>query len=377
MRIDAIDLYHVAMPLLEPWRTACSEETAIESVIVRVSADGLEGWAESAPHRGPLYSPEWAYGVFCVIRDWLGPMLLGHDISSGEALQELLRPVKGNQFAKAALDIAWWDAYAKHEGTPLWRLIGGSRQCVDAGADFGVKDSIDELLGAIEGAVTAGAKRVKLKFRPGWDIDMVRAVRSAFPHTVFHIDCNSGYTLDALPMFRALDEFQLAMIEQPLAHDDLVDHAKLQAAITTPICLDESITSLSRARHAIELQSCRWINIKVGRVGGITNAAAVHNFCQDAGVGNWIGNMLESALGQAPSLALATLPNVTYPSDIFPSRRFYAQDLAEPELNFTGTSSFEAPSRPGHGWQPNPEHLDRWTQHAASLRRPATVAAAS
>jgi len=377
MRIEAIDLHHVAMPLLEPWRTACSDETAIESVIVRLIGEGgVEGWGETAPHRGPLYSPEWAFGVFCVLRDWLGPMLLGQEVESGRDLQRLLRPVKGNPFAKAGLDIAWWDAQAKSDGRPLWQLIGGIRQTVEAGADLGVKDTIDELLKEIAAAIEAGFKRVKLKFRPGWDIDMVSAVRSAFPDMVFHIDCNSGYSLDDLDMFRRLDRFRLAMIEQPLGHDDLVDHARLQAEIETPICLDETITSPARARHAIDLEACRWVNIKTGRVGGLTNAIAVHDLCLEAGIGNWIGGMLESALGQAPSLALATLPNVRYPSDIFPSRRFYAADLAEPELSLSGPGMADAPLRPGHGWQPDPRRLARWTRNTASLTASAATRAA-
>jgi o-succinylbenzoate synthase len=377
MRIDAIDLFHIAMPLLEAWRTGCSEEIRIESVVVRLVSDGVEGWAETAPHRGPLYSPEWAYGVFCTLRDWLGPMVLGQDVSSGRELQDLLRPVKGNPFAKAGLDIAWWDACAKLKGKPLWQLIGGTQQTVQAGADFGVKDTLDELLRDIDAAVNTGFKRVKLKFRPGWDLEMVRAVRSAFPDTVFHVDCNSSYTLDALPMFRELDKYRLAMIEQPLAYDDILDHAKLQADIETPICLDETIISPDRARHAIEVKACRWMNIKAGRVGGVTHAVIVHDMCQEAGIGNWIGGMLESAVGQASSLALATLPNVTYPSDIFPSRRFFTEDLAEPELVFTGRCEIDAPPRAGHGWQPNRDRLARWTRNKASLRPPAAVKAVS
>ncbi len=182
---------------------------------------------------------------------------------------------------------------------------------------------------------------------------------------MIHVDCNSSYTLDDVDMFKEFDAFDLAMIEQPLGHDDLVDHAELQKLIATPICLDESINSLARARHAAQLGAGKWINIKIGRVGGVTNALAIHDLCMDVGISNWIGNMLESALGQAPSLAMATLPNVKYPSDIFPSSRFYEQDLAEPELVLSGPSRAEAPPRPGLGWQPNPERLARQTLQSA------------
>lgn len=368
MRIESIELYHVVMPIIEPWRTGCGDEDAIQSVVVRMIADGREGWAETAPHRGPFFSPEWAGGVFAILRDWLGPMVLGQTVESADELQALLRTVRGNPFAKAALDVAWWDAYARSNEQPLWKLIGGQTPTVEVGADIGVKDTIDELLTEIAKAQEANFKRVKLKYRPGWELEMIRAVRESFPKMTFHIDCNSSYTLDDLSMFRALDSYNLAMIEQPLGYDDLLDHAKLQAAIETPICLDESINSPSRARHAVELKSCRWINIKVGRVGGLTNALAVHDLCAQSGIPNWIGNMLESALGQAPSLAMATLPNVKYPSDVFPSKRFYEKDMAEPELVLAGPSVAQAPSAIGLGWRPNPERLKQVTRQHASLR---------
>ena len=370
MRIEKLELFHVAMPMVEVWATGCSEESAIQSVILRMEADGLEGWAETAPHRAPLYSPEWAEGVFYVLRDWLGPMVLGQDIDSAEHLQTLLHPVKGNQFAKAALDIAWWDIHAKQQDQPLWQLIGGERDTVEVGADIGVKDTIDELLSEIDKAVEAKFKRIKLKYRPGWDLQMIRAVRETFPDPVIHIDCNSSFSLDDLPMFKELDNYNLAMIEQPLAYDDLVDHAKLQGAINTPICLDESVNSLNRARHAIELKSCRWINIKVGRTGGLTEALAIHNLCHNHDIPNWMGNMLESALGQAPSFAMASLPNIKYPSDVFPSDRFYKEDLSEPKLTLSGPSVATLPSVSGLGWQPNPKRLGQRTVNNATVGAP-------
>jgi O-succinylbenzoate synthase len=368
VRIEQLDLYHVAMPMTEVWRTGCGDETAIQSVIVRMTTDAEVGWAETAPHRGPLYSPEWADGVYSVIRDWLGPMVLGHDVASGDELQALMSTVRANQFAKAGLDVAWWDAHARSTGKAMWQVIGGAAPVVEAGADLGVKDTIEELLETIAAAVDTGFKRIKLKYRPGWDLFMLRAVRERFPDQVFHIDCNSSYTLDDLPMFREIDRFGLAMIEQPLRYDDLLDHAKLQAEIRTPVCLDESINSLHRTRHAIELKSCQWINIKVGRTGGLTPALAIHNLCREHGIPNWIGNMLESALGQAPSLAMATLPNVKYPSDVFPSSRFYVQDLCDPQLELSGPSEATAPDRPGLGWIPNPERLAQVTLKHTTLR---------
>jgi len=368
MKIESIELYRVAMPLVYPFRTAFGNDDTIESVLVCMRSGRDYGWGESAPWRYPAYSPECAATVFLMVRDVLAPLVLGKDVESGEALQGLLSGIKGNPFAKAALDLAWWDLHAKRHGQPLWRALGGRDPVVDVGADFGVMESVALLLETIEGAVADGYKRVKLKYRPGWDLDMIAAVRERFPELTVHIDSNSAYTLDALAMFRQLDAYGLAMIEQPLAHDDLVDHATLQAAIETPVCLDESITSVDKARKAIEIAACQWVNIKPGRVGGLTNALAVHNFCAAAEIPCWVGGMLESAIGASHCLALATLSNIKYPSDIFPSVRFYERDLARPPMLHSGPSQFRASDAPGAGAEPEREMLEQCTQQRAELR---------
>ena len=221
MRIERIDLYHVAMPLIEPWRTAYGEDAAIEAVLCRMSSGSLAGWGESAPFAAPCYSPESAGGAFAIARDWLAPALLGQTITTGDQLQERLAIYKGNQFSKAALDTAWWSLYCRQRNEPLHVALGATRSQISIGADFGVTDSIDDLLSNIGDAVSCGFPRIKLKFRPGWDLPMIQAVRDAFPEPTMHIDCNSGYRLKDLDLFRQLDQFQLAMIEQPLAHDDL------------------------------------------------------------------------------------------------------------------------------------------------------------
>ncbi len=367
MRIEEIELFHVAMPMREPWRTAFSEEVAIDSILVRMAGEGAEGWGETAPYRMPQYSPEWAAGAFLLLRDVLAPALVGREIPSGGALQDLLRPFKGNPFAKAGLDLAWWDLEAKLAGQPLWRLIGGGPR-LTVGADIAVMANIDDLLAAVGRALDEGFRRIKLKFRRGWGVEMVARVRDAFPDAVIHVDCNSGFTLDDLPMFRELDRFDLAMIEQPLAHDDLIDHARLQAALDTPICLDESIVSLDRARKAIDIGACGWVNLKHGRVGGLTNAIAIHDHCAERGVPCWVGGMLESAVGQGPSMALATLPNIRYPNDIFPTARLYETDLAEPEVVLSGPSEMTIPDAAGHGFRPNDERLASVTVARASVR---------
>ncbi len=367
MKIDRIELYLVAMPLISPWRTAYGEDACIESVLVRMISGSTYGWGEASPLQAPTYGPEWARAVFMTMRDWLAPRLVGQDIQSGAQLQALLATFKGNYFAKGGLDLAWWDLYARQRGEPLWRLIGGQSPTVDVGADIGVQDSIEALLPQVARVVEQGYKRLKLKYRPGWDLEMVAAVRRAFPDLTMHIDCNSGYTLDDLPMFRQLDAYNLAMIEQPLAYDDLLDHAELQRQIRTPVCLDETLVSLHRARQAIRVKACRWANIKVARVGGLTNAIAMHNLFQEAGIPCWVGGMLESSVGQGFSLALATLPNIRYPSDIFPLGVLYHEDLAEPALVLSGRAQMTAGDRPGIGTEPHPERLQRMTLERATV----------
>jgi len=335
MKIDRIELFHVAMPLISPWRTAYGEDAACHSVLCRLSSGSLEAWGESAPLAAPCYSPEWAGGIFAVAKEWLAPALIGRDIASGKQLQELLAVYKGNPFAKALFDVAWWILEARRRSIALHQLLGATRDVVAVGADFGVTDSIDELLQQVGKAVDAGFPRVKLKFRPGWDLPMLRAVRRAYPDATIHIDCNSGYRLTDLALFREIDELRLAMIEQPLAHDDLVDHAKLQASIATAVCLDESVAHPRHAEQALAFGSCRFINIKPGRVGGLTNAVQIHDLCQAAGVPCWVGGMLESGTGAAICASLAMLDNFTYPADIFPSTRFYHEDLSERPLELT------------------------------------------
>lgn len=349
MKIDRIELFHVAMPLIYPWRTAYGEDKEIHSVLCRMSSGSVDGWGESSPLAAPCYSPEWAGGVFATVRDWLAPSLLGQNIQTGERLQQQLQFYKGNPFAKAVLDNAWWNLHSNAADTPLHVALGAHRDKVTVGADFGIMDSIDDLLAAITQAIDRRFPRIKLKFRPGWDIEMLTAVRNHTPDHPVHIDCNSGYRLADRELFQTVDEFGLAMIEQPLQYDDVVDHAKLQRELTTPICLDESIVSLDRTSQAIELGSCRFINIKPGRVGGLTNAVAIHNMCQQAKVPCWVGGMLESAVGSAQCTALAMLDNFTYPADIFPSDRFYREDLADPPLQLTdidGVPAVEAYSAP-------------------------------
>ena len=371
MQIDRIDIYHVAMPLKRPWTTAYGSDDAIHSLLVKLTSGSDESWGEASTLAAPCYSPEFAAGVFVAMCKWMAPQLVGHDIQSGEDLQHRLSMFKGNQFAKAGLDMAWWTMQSIKTATPLHKLLGATRNIVEVGDDFGVAASLDDLLADVGRAVEEGFARIKLKYSPGWDVFMVDAVRKQHPDTVIHIDCNSGYTLDDLDMFRELDKYHLAMFEQPLTYDDLVDHAKLAKAVDTPICLDESINSLNRVKQAIELGSCSWVNIKPGRVGGLTVAKQIHDLCQSAQIPCWVGGMLESAVGANVCLSLSMLDNFLYPADLFPSSKMYAQDLADPPIERTRTAegipAIKVSNIPGNPSKPVPERLAACTVQIATI----------
>ena len=365
MRIDKLDVYYVEMPLIYPWRTAYGEDAEIHSVLVKATSGEYSGWSESTPFFAPTYIPESAGTVFYHVTEVFGPHVVGREYETAADLNERLGVFKGNSFAKAAIEICWWTLQSAITGTPLHRLLGGETREVVAGADFGIQDSIDMLLGNIQQAVDTGFPRIKLKAAPGWDLEMLRVVTSTFPDMTFHIDCNSGYTLDDLPFFKAIDGMGLAFIEQPLYYADVLDHAELARQIETPVCLDETIVSVKAAEQALQVGACKYINIKPGRIGGLSNALAVHDLAQNEGVPVWVGGMLESAMGGAICVEVATLPNFTYPGDLFPSSRFYTQDLSDPPLELTPKLTFK-PFTEGLP-APDPERLARQTVRHKSV----------
>lgn len=370
MRIDCLEIHHVRLPLIYPWKTAYGEDADIHSVLFRMVSGEYEGWGEATPFFAPTYSPETASTVFVLNQEVFGPQLLGREFDTAESLLDALRIFKGNPFAKAGPESAWWDLKARMEGMPLGQLLGASRNRVEAGSDFGVQDSFDMLLEKIQGAIDQGFRRTKLKVRPGWDLEMLRLVRETFPRHTFHIDCNSGYSLEDLSFFKAVDRLGLAMIEQPLFHRDLHDHAELQQQLETPICLDESITSLRDFDLALKLGSCRYLNIKIGRVGGISVARALHDRAAEHGIPCWVGGMLESAVGGGLSIELAGLSNFTYPGDLFPSAFFYRQDLTEIPMVLNPDCTFSLSTVPGTPYRPVRERVEAATVRKAVLTSP-------
>jgi O-succinylbenzoate synthase len=333
LNIDSAEVWHVAMPLIEPWRTAYGADSAVHSILVRLSSGDTHAWGEACPLFAPTYSPESAVSVYETCRQFLLPQIVGRELDTADGLLQQLAIFKGNPFAKAAVETAWWALDSKLKGIPLWRLLGGTQPAIRCGDDFGVQDSIDQLLGRIERSVARGYPRVKLKLMRGWDVEVLQAVRSSFPRLVVHVDCNGGYDLHAdWSTLAALDRFELAMIEQPLASDDLLEHADLQQRIATPICLDESVKSPKDFAVALKLGSCRAINVKPGRVGGLRNAVQIHDMARDAGITAWVGSMLESGVGVSICAALASMPNFTYPADLFPGRKLFLDDLVRGPL---------------------------------------------
>jgi O-succinylbenzoate synthase len=370
MKIEALDIYWVRLPLAFVWRTSYADQHCTDTILVRMESGGHVAWGESCPVYIPAYSAEHTIATFHTVREHMAPRIVGQDLESAQDLLDRIAFIKGNQFARAALDIAWWVLDAKRRGVPLHVALGGTADRVRVGADFGVQDTLDILLEKIQGAIDQGFPRIKLKFRPGWDLHMVEAVRSTFPDFTFHVDCNAAYTLADADLFRKLDKYRLAMIEQPLADDgmSLIAHADLQKMLETPVCLDESAQSLSVVQAAIRLGSCRVVNIKMARVGGLTASREIQALCGEHSIPCWIGGMLESAIGGAICAELATLPNFTYPGDIFPSSYFYTNDIGKPEIVLSGPGEVRTSQVPGIPQAPDPALLKQWTVEHVAFR---------
>jgi O-succinylbenzoate synthase len=367
MQIERVELRKVRLPLVHPFETSFGRETEQRVVIVRIDADGLTGYGESAAGIGPWYSYETVETCWHVQRDFLVPLLLGREIESASEIRDLFAPVRGHNMAKTGLEQAVWDLLAKEAGIPLARLLGGEKDRIESGVSVGIQNSIDELLDRIGAFVDRGYRRIKIKIGPGWDVAAAEAVRGRFPDVPLMLDANSAYTLDDVGLFHRLDAFDLMMVEQPLGHDDIVDHAKLQAQIRTPVCLDESIVTAEHARWAIELGSCRIINIKPARVGGLGAAIRIHDLCQESGLPVWCGGLLETGIGRAHNVALSTLPNFRLPGDISESARYYERDLIDPPFKLNSDGTITVPKGSGIGVMVDEDRLEECTVRSEVL----------
>ncbi|HET9311514.1 MAG TPA: o-succinylbenzoate synthase [Actinomycetota bacterium] len=366
--VRAIELRSIGLPLVRAFRTSFGTSTEKVCMLARLETDEGEGWGECVADVEPGYSEEFNEGAWLVVRDHLAPALLRAGDLSIDDLDRVFAHVRGNPMAKAALIDAFVDAELRVRDESLATWLGAERNRVACGVSIGITDTTEELLDQVEGYLSEGYLRIKLKIAPGLDVERVAAVRAVHPGIVLSVDANAAYSIDDIEVFRALDDLDLLMIEQPLHHADLVRHAQLQGAIHTALCLDESIRSSADASAAIELGSCRIVNIKQGRVGGIVEARRVHDVCRTAGVPVWCGGMLETGIGRAQNLALAAMPGFTLPGDTSASARYFLEDLTEPfVMSPDGTMS--VPTGPGIGVSPRPERLTETTLRTEVLTR--------
>jgi o-succinylbenzoate synthase len=367
MRIESIDLHHIRMRLKAPFETSFGVEHDRDAVIVRVRAEGIEGWGECVAGAFPGYSYETVGTAWHVLEEFFVPAILGQDVKDVDDYRGRIAHFRGHPLARAGLELALWDLLGRARGESLVTLLGGERRAVPVGVSVGIQADAEVLLKVVEGYLAQGYRRVKLKIKPGRDLDEVRAVRAAHPKLALQVDANSAYTLEQRSVFQEMDALGLLLIEQPLADDDLLDHAALQAVLRTPICLDESILSLRHARQALDSQACRVINIKPARLGGLAEAVAVHDLCWGRGVPVWCGGMLETGIGRASNLALASLPGFTFPGDISASDRYYAEDIAAPPFTLNPDSTIDVPDAPGLGIAVDTNALARVTLRSAAF----------
>jgi o-succinylbenzoate synthase len=367
MRVLKITLREVHLNLIEPFETSFEKTQLRRILLLEAETDGATGWGECTAGEHPYYSYETLETAWHIIRDFLWPVLRSRDISSASEVGGLFARVRGHNMAKAGLETALWDAEGKTKNVPLWKLLGGSRDEIACGVSIGIQPTIDALLAKVEKELAAGYQRIKIKIKPGWDVKPVMALRERFPRIRLMVDANSAYRLEDAPLLKELDPYYLIMIEQPLGWDDIFAHAQLQRQLDTPICLDESIHSEADARVAIEMAACRIINIKLGRVGGHTLARRVHDMCESKGVPVWCGGMLESGIGRAHNIAMSTLANFTLPGDVSASRRYWTEDIIEPEVEVTRQGSIRVPRAPGIGYTPRIDRIESLTRRREVL----------
>lgn len=361
MKIERINLYHLRMTLRSPFETSFGRIQTRDCLLLEAFAGGLIGYGECVADRDPGYSYETAGTAWHILRDFLAPAVLQKELSGPQDLAQQVDFVRGHLMAKAGLEMAFWDLQGKQEGRSLRQLLGGERSRVAVGVSVGIQSSPQALVEVVEDYLAQGYRRIKIKIKPGRDVAETRAVRAAFPDLRLQVDANSAYTLETAQALQPLDDLNLLLIEQPLAEDDLWDHSRLQPRFRTALCLDESILSARHARQAIEMGACRIINIKTGRVGGLSQALAIHDLCRLHGVPVWCGGMLETGVGRAANLALASLPGFTLPGDISASDRYYAEDITQQRFVLNSDSSIDVPDGPGLGIGINPTALERAT----------------
>jgi o-succinylbenzoate synthase len=367
MRLRKITLREIHMPLMAPFQTSFGTTALRRILLVEADVGDVSGWGESTAGEDPYYSYETVETARHIISDFLWPIVKGRELNSASEVSDLLGPIRGHNMAKAAVETALWDAEAKQKNLPLAKVLGGVRDEISSGVSIGIQPTIEELIAKVEKELAAGYQRIKIKIKPGKDVEPARALRQRFPRIRLMVDANSAYRLEDAPLLQQLDQFFLVMIEQPLGYDDIYSHAALQRQLETPICLDECIHDIEHARAAIEIGACKIINMKLGRVGGHTAARRIHDLCQSKSVPVWCGGMLESGIGRAHNIAMSTLPNFTLPGDVSASRRYWTEDIIEPEVEVTPKGTIRVPTAPGIGYAPRLDRIEQLTKRREVL----------
>lgn len=361
MRLQSLTLREIHLKLVTPFETSMDRVTERRIILAEAQSDGVSGWGECTAGETPFYCPEDTDTAWHVLKKYLWPMLKGRELSSAADVWPLLEHVRGHNMAKATVETAIWDAEAKLNNLPLWKLIGGKRTEIPCGVSIGIKDSLDELSATVKKELAAGYQRVKIKIKPGKDIQSVQRLRQDFPRIKLTVDANSAYRYEDLPLLKQLDNYYLMMIEQPLGWDDLFGHIEIQKNLQTPICLDECIHTYEQAEAAIALGACKIINLKLGRVGGLLQAKRIHDLCQKNSVPVWCGGMLESGIGRAQNIAMSTLPNFSLPGDVAASARYWHEDVIQPEVTVTPQGTIKVPDTPGIGFTPRVDRISAIT----------------
>lgn len=351
MRVNGLTLREIHLRLLTPFETSMDRVSERRIILAEVQVDNVSGWGECTAGETPYYCPEDTETAWHILKNFVWPRIKGRELAAASEVWPLLGQIRGHNMAKAAVETAVWDAEAKLKNIPLWKLIGGVREEIACGVSIGIKESLDELSAAVKKELAAGYQRIKIKIKPGQDLAPVQRLRKDFPQIKLMVDANSAYRVEDLPLLKQLDAYYLMMIEQPLAHDDIIDHAALQPQLQTPICLDECIRSAHHAEQAIEKKACGIINIKLGRVGGFAESIRLHDTCEAAGIPVWCGGMLEAGIGRAHNIALATLPNFTLPGDVSASNRYWKRDIISPAVEITPEGTIAIRDEPGFGYE--------------------------
>jgi o-succinylbenzoate synthase len=369
MKIEAITLREIQMPLVHFFETSFGRTYSRRILLVTAHCEGVNGWGECVAGEDPFYSSEWIESAWLTITHYLAPVLIGKNFSQGREGAALMTRVRSHRMAKASLENALWDAEAQAKQQPLWKLLGGTRREVPCGVSIGIQDSPEQLLEKIQTELSAGYRRIKIKVKPGWDINILEKVRSRWSDITLSVDANSAYTLDELEHLRRFDQFNLLMIEQPLWNDDIYYHARLQKELRTALCLDESIENVRDAAFAVETGACRIVNIKVGRVGGFTEAKKVHDVCLANNIPVWCGGMLESGVGRAHNIALSTLEDFRLPGDVSASKRYWKEDIIEPEVEVSRDGLIAIRDAPGTGYHVREDLIEKLTVRKETISR--------